>query len=464
MQLTITYKGPDASDLGHLLHKNPSRPQTVELNYGKAHIFYSEAGAEVCTAVLLLDINPVDLARGRKGGSGGLFDYVNDRPYVASSFLSTAIARVYGTAMSGRCDRRPEMAAARLPLAATVGMLPCRGGEEDLRGLFEPLGYAVRVESFPLDASFPEWGPSRYHNLCLEGEARLFDLLRHLYVLIPVLDSAKHYWIGEEEIAKLLRHGEGWLAAHPMKEFIAARYLKRSPRLIKEALLRLAEAEDEAGSGDDEEHDAEQPEEREGADSLNLQRLGSVVAALKNSGASRVLDLGCGEGRLLSQLRREKQFTEITGMDVSGAALERAAQRLRLERVTEAEKQRLRLIQGSLLYRDERLAGYDACAVVEVVEHIDPSRLGFFEKNVFGLVRCKTVVLTTPNREYNDNYGFPPGNILRHNDHRFEWTRAEFQAWALDIAGRYGYRVRFAGIGEADPSHGTPTQMAVFER
>jgi 3' terminal RNA ribose 2'-O-methyltransferase Hen1 len=342
-------------------------------------------------------------------------------------------------------------------------MLPCRSGEEVLRGLFEPLGYAVRVEGFPLDERFPEWGQSRYYNLCLEGETRLCDLLRHLYVLIPVLDSAKHYWIGEDEIAKLLRHGEGWLAAHPMKEYITARYLKRSRRLVKEALLRLAEAEDAASSDADEEEDGEELEEREPGLSLNRQRLGSVVAVLKNSGASRVLDLGCGEGRLLSQLRRERQFTEITGMDVSGVALERAAQRLRLERLSGAEKERLRLIQGSFLYRDERLAGYDACAVVEVVEHIDPSRLEFFEKNVFGLVRCKTVALTTPNKEYNENYALPHGDVLRHGDHRFEWTRAEFRAWVLRIAGRYGYSVRFAGIGEDDPVHGTPTQMAVFE-
>jgi 3' terminal RNA ribose 2'-O-methyltransferase Hen1 len=350
-------------------------------------------------------------------------------------------------------------------------MLPCRGGEKILRALFEPLGYAVRVEGFPLDESFPEWGLSRYYNLRLEGQVRLRDLLSHLYVLIPVLDSAKHYWIGEDEIEKLLRHGEGWLAAHPLKEYVAARYLKRSRHLVKAALLRLAEAEDSVAAGDDDEEEdedadaenAEQPAELERRCGLNRQRLGAVVAVLKNSGAGRVLDLGCGSGLLLSLLRREKQFTQIAGMDVSGIALERAAQKLHLDRVTNAEKERFRLIQSSFLYRDKRLAGYDACAAVEVVEHIDPSRLGFFEKNLFEHIHCKTIALTTPNREYNDNYAFQQGG-LRHEDHRFEWTRAEFQAWAVRLAGQYGYSVRFAGIGEADPARGTPTQLAVFER
>jgi 3' terminal RNA ribose 2'-O-methyltransferase Hen1 len=464
MQLTITCKGPNAGDLGYLLHKNPARPQTVELNYGKAHIFYTEAGEEVCSATLLLDINPIDLARGRadKGGGNGLFDYVNDRPYVASSFLSAAIAGAYGTAMSGRCALRPETAAARLPLTAEIVMLPSSGGDDTVRALFEPLGYTVRTETFPLNESFPEWGPSRYHNVRLSGEVRLCNLLSHLYVLIPVLDSAKHYWIGEDEIGKLLRHGEGWLSAHPMKEYIAVRYLKRSHRLIKDALLRLVDVEGDDTGDNDEEKMAEYPEERERRLGLNRQRMGGVVAALKNSGAGRVLDLGCGEGRLLSLLRQEREFREIAGMDVSCIALERAAQRLHIERMTEEEKERLRLIQGSFLYRDKRLAGYDACSAVEVVEHIEPSRLCFFEKNVFEYIRCKTVVLTTPNREYNDNYASLHSASLRHADHRFEWTRTEFRDWALCMADRYGYAVRFSGIGDADPVHGTPTQMAVF--
>jgi hypothetical protein len=127
MLLTITYNGENVSDLGYLLHKNPARPQTIELSFGKAHVFYPEVSAERCTAALLLDIDPLDLARGKEGsGSGGLFDYVNDRPYVSSSFMCTAISQAFGTAMSGRCEKRQALADTPLRLSARITMLPCK--------------------------------------------------------------------------------------------------------------------------------------------------------------------------------------------------------------------------------------------------------------------------------------------------------------------------------------------------
>src|SRR5215216_90144 len=223
MLLTITTTHRPATDLGYLLFKNPARAQAFPLPFGEAHVFYPEATAERCTAALLLDVDPVGLVRNRRGpaGEGGsLEQYVNDRPYVASSFLSVAISRVLGSALGGRSKGKPELAAMPIPLRAKISVLPCRGGERFLRRLFEPLGYSVVAERHALDEQFSEWGESPYYTVQLNADVRLQDLLTHIYVLIPVLDNEKHYWVGDDEVEKLLKHGSGWLAAHPEKEEI----------------------------------------------------------------------------------------------------------------------------------------------------------------------------------------------------------------------------------------------------
>ncbi len=461
MLLTISTIYQPATDLGYLLYKHPGKVQTFELAFGKAHVFYPEATVEHCTAALLLDINPVGLVRG--GHGYGLEQYVNDRPYVASSFLSVAIAQVYGTALSGICKDRPELAETPIPLEAKIAALPCRGGESLLRKLFEPLGYALTIESQPLDDQFPTWGESVYVNLTLAITARLTDLLSHLYVLIPVLDNEKHYYVGDAEVEKLLRHGEGWLAAHPERDLIATRYLKYQQSLKREALARLVESDTPGVEESAEQHDAEEAA-IEGKMSLHQQRLGAVLATLKQSGAKRVLDLGCGEGKLLSLLLTETQFSDILGMDVSYRALEIAAERLHLERMPPKQRERINLIHGSLMYRDPRLEGYDAAAVVEVIEHLDPPRLTAFERVLFEFARPQWVAITTPNAEYNVKWEALPAGKLRHKDHRFEWTRAEFEAWAGRMSERFGYKARFLPIGDEDVLVGAPSQMGVFEK
>lgn len=464
MLLTITNTQPPATDLGYLLHKNPSRVQSFDLSFGRAHVFYPEANDARCTAALLLDVDPVGLVRNRRGpsGEGGALDqYVNDRPYVASSFLSVALAQVFSSALAGRSKDREELAEAKLPLEALISVLPCRGGEEFLRRLFEPLGYAVTARQHTLDEQFPEWGESRYFTVGLRADCRLSDLLTHLYVLIPVLDNDKHYWVGDDEVEKLLRHGASWLAAHPEREMITRRYLKHRHSLVKEALSRLIEEEDPDAKA--EQHASEEAviEERI---SLNAQRIHSVVAALKQSGAQRVVDLGCGEGKLLRALLEEKSFAEITGVDVSYRALEIAQDRLKLDRLPQKQRDRIRLMQGALTYRDRRLARYDAATVIEVIEHLDPPRLSAFERVLFEFAKPGAVVMTTPNVEYNVKFEGLPAGKLRHKDHRFEWTRNEFRNWATGVAARFGYSVRFAPIGPEDEVAGPPTQMAVFTR
>ena len=464
MLLKITSSSPPATDLGFLLHKSPYRSQSFELSFGHAHVFYPEANAERCTAALLLDIDPVGLVRNRRGPSGegrALEQYVNDRPYVASSFLSVAIAQVFGSALAGKSHERPKLAELPIPLEAKLSVLPCRGGEDILCRLFEPLGYTISAERHGLDEKFPDWGDSPYFTVGLAAKVRLQDLVTHLYVLIPVLDDDKHYWVGDAEVEKLLRHGEGWLAQHPERELITRRYLRHQRGLMREALARLLE---EDGSDPDETEESHAHEEESLEDKLSLaeQRMGAVIAVLKSVGAKRVLDLGCGEGRLLKALLRDKAFEEIVAADVSHRALEVAAQRLRLEEMPQRQKDRMKLLHSSLTYRDRRLEGFEAAALVEVVEHQDVARLDALERVLFEFARAKTIVVTTPNTEYNVRFESLPAGKFRHKDHRFEWTRTEFRTWAEGIAQRFRYSVRFVPVGPEDPIVGPPTQLAVF--
>ncbi|WP_326587418.1 3' terminal RNA ribose 2'-O-methyltransferase Hen1 [Streptomyces sp. NBC_01294] len=476
MFLTITTTGTaenPATDLGFLLHKHPDRVRVENQSHGTAHVFYPEATAERCTAALLLEVDPVALVRRGQGkGRGGapdaaLAQYVNDRPYAASSLLAVALSGVFRTALKGQCALRPELPEQVRPLRIEIPVLPARGGAELVHRLFGPLGWdLVQAEAVPLDEQFPEWGDSRYVRLVLEGELRLADALRQLYVLLPVLDDSKHYWIAPDEVDKLLRAGDGWLAAHPENGLISSRYLARHKRLTQDAierleLVRLAEADgsevEEIDNAVDETRDTE-----ERPVPLAVQRRDSILAALRGAGAARVLDLGCGQGQLVQALFKDVSFTEIVGMDVSVRALNIAAKRLRLERMGERQSARVTLLQGSLAYTDKRLAGYDAAVLSEVIEHLDLERLPALEYAVFGSARPRTVLVTTPNVEYNVRWETLPAGHVRHGDHRFEWTREEFRAWAGQVAQRHGYEVAYVPIGDDDPEVGPPTQMAVF--
>lgn len=469
MLLSLTTTHSPASDLGYLLHKHPGRVQSFSLACGKAHVYYPVSNPERCTACLLLEIDPIGLVRGQRG-QRTLDLYVNDRPYVASSMLAVAIAQVFGTALAGNCKDRPELVATAIPLEARLPALPCAGGADLLRRLFEPLGYRVTVTAYSLDDKFMDWGESSLFSVEIAATKTLRELLSHLYVLIPVLDNEKHYWVGDDEVAKLLRHGEGWLGQHPERELIATRYLKYRRNLANEAIKQLREQDGEGPA----EIDADSPEDpREEATeqklSLHQQRHGVVLAVLQARGARQVADLGCGEGRLVKELLKHKGFERIIGMDVSHRALEIAADRLRLEQLPPTVRKRVELIHGSLMYRDERLNGLDAAVLCEVIEHMDEPRLEAMEKVVFGAARPSLVIVTTPNSEYNVMWESLAAGAVRHKDHRFEWTRDQFRAWADGISARFGYTCEITGIGEAGVASdgrdvGSPTQMGVFAR
>jgi len=468
--LTITTTRQPATDLGFLLHKHPGRVQAFTVSAGRAHVFYPEATRARCTAALLLEVDPVGLVRGRRSGQAAadafaLGQYVNDRPYAASSLLAIALKEVFRSALAGRCDARPELAQTPLPLQIGVPALSCRGGPGLVQRFFEPLGWQVEAMASPLDPELPDWGESRYLTVTLTGQLRLADALNQLYVLLPVLDDAKHYWVTTDEVDKLIRAGGGWLAGHPEMSLISRRYLAHRRELTEAALARLAEVDDaqeeEIDNATQPAADLEVPDEPV---PLHQLRRGAVLAVIRAAGASRVGDLGCGEGALAKDLLADATIGHVAATDVSARALQAAARRLRTDRMTPQQRARIDLFQSSLTYADDRLKGLDAAVLMEVIEHVDPPRLGALARAVFGHAAPGTVIVTTPNVEYNVRFETLPAGTSRHRDHRFEWTRAQFRAWAGATAAAHGYDVRYLPVGPDDPQVGPPTQMAVFTR
>ena len=463
MIINITTTHYPATDLGFLLHKHPDRFQTFDLSVGKVHVFYPEKSEEKTTVSMLLDIDPIDMVRNaRRAGNDAfaLAHYVNDRPYVASSFMSAALSKVFSSAMNGNCKEKPWLVDQIFPFEVLITSIPApKGGETLIRKFFEPLGYQVEITRHPLDVQFPEWGESRYYTLKLTHRLTTKTLLSHLYILLPALDNNKHYYVSENDLDKLLKKGEGWLKDHPEKEQIIRRYLVNIRSLSRQALDSLND--DEAQEETEDEID-----NKTGKQSfkvpLNNRRINLVVEKLVESGAKRVLDIGCGEGKLIRQLLKYNQFSEIVGMDVAYNALVRTKERLHFDEMSPNQKERVRLLQGSLTYRDKRMEGFDAAAVVEVIEHIDLNRLKAFERVLFEFAKPKTVVLTMPNKEYNVMWERLESDEMRHDDHRFEWTRQEFATWAKSIGQVYNYEVEIVPIGDEEENIGAPSQMAIF--
>lgn len=455
-----------------MLHKNPERVQAFDVSFGMAHVLYPEATDTRCTVALLVELDPIRLVRGRSRNATdfSLGQYVNDRPYAGSSLLAVAMGSVFRTAMQGRCPQRPELVDTALPLRVELPAVACRGGVDAVQRVFAPLGWQVDASPLPLDPAFPEWGDGPHVSVTLTATVLLAAALSHLYVLLPVLDGAKHYWLSTEEVDKLMRAGAGWLATHPAREYITRRYLQRSQSLVRSALARLAElddsdpealgAVDDTGEGVDSAVVREQPEHRVTAAAA---RKAAVLVALRSVGAHRVLDLGCGEGALLQELLADRAFTEIVGVDVSLRALRIAERRVRPQ-WSNKHDERLTLRQGALTYTDPTLRGYDAAVLMEVIEHIDLSRLDALAHAVFGEAAPKAVIVTTPNAEHNVRFDTMPAGAMRHQDHRFEWTRAQFAAWAQQVGERYRYTVSFTPVGDDDPDVGPISQLALFCR
>ncbi|HWK88490.1 MAG TPA: methyltransferase domain-containing protein, partial [Longimicrobium sp.] len=379
--------------------RTPGEVRTVELPGGRAHLFHPGPDE----VAVMVEPDPAGLPFPERGA----------RP--RTELLAAAAGALLPAAL-GEDGGEPRAVEVWFPVLASPE------GEVAFTRLFAPLGYTMEATRLPLDLRQPSAPGSWYFSLVLRGRHRLQDVASHLRVLLRILDTAGVAPHDAAAGAALWDAARSWLEAHPKRQMLERRIVL-------------------GGLG----------VERHG------RRHETVVAALKESGARRVLDLGCGTGALLRRLLEEPQFTEVVGVDVERGALAEA-------RAALPPGGRARVLHGSLVYRDARLAGFDAAAVVEVVEHLDPPQLAGFEDALWAAARPGTIVLTTPNADYNTLFEYHRGGALRHADHRFEWTRAEFQAWAHGMAGRHGYAVRFGAVGVETPGVGALTQVAVFTR
>ncbi|MGB0870489.1 MAG: 3' terminal RNA ribose 2'-O-methyltransferase Hen1 [Flavobacteriales bacterium] len=464
MYLKIKVNNNNATDLGYILHKHPDKYQKEKMGYGDIHMFYTQTEATSCEFAMVLDINTIELTRNLQkktySNSFKLADYVNDRAFVASSFLTAAISKVLGSAMNGNCSYDKDLAIKVWDLEVEVGTVKAQGGINQIRNYFEPLNYTLEIEETLLDEDFESWGKSPYFTLKLQGQKTIQDLLSQLYVLLPVLDNNKHYYVNESEIKKLIQKGGEWLKNHPAKDIITKKYLRYKKSYTHSAFEQLMTETPEVLNKPTEEIE----EKVEQKLSVHQNRLQQVANTLKQLGANSIADLGCGEGKLIRLLLQDQQFNKIVGMDVSFATLEMAKKKLKLEEASPRLKEKLNLIQGSLTYRDKRIEGFDAIALVEVIEHLDPSRLEALQRVVFEFSKPKFAVLTTPNQEYNQLFDGLKEGKFRHSDHRFEWTRQEFETWANNVSQTYNYEVSFKPIGEEHPEFGGLSQMAIFKK
>lgn len=457
MFLSLSITRSPATDLGFLLHKHPDRLQEFTVPTGVARVFYPVAEDANCTMCFWVDVDTVKLAKGRGvQHSFALGQYVNDRPYAASSLLASALAKVFSSALKGQCRERPELVTEPFDVTVTLPTLPDNMGGELTRRLWEPLGWQVNVTSPLLDEEWPQWGQAPYVHAEFTGRHTIQSVLQQLYVLLPVADDAKHYWVDQGEVTKLVQYGGDWLPNHPEQQLITRRYLAHQATLARSAESLISQME----LADTPPPAPTQPV----PEPLRVARTNAIVAQLKQFHVKHVLDLGCGEGNLVRTLLESGGFTKIVGADVSARELDRATSHLKLRDLPESQADIVSLIQASVTYDDDRFAEADAIVLQEVVEHIDPERLPTVERVIFGHAKPKVVVLTTPNQEYNTEYaGLAPGEV-RHSDHRFEWTRTQCQQWAEHVANNYGYQVQQQGVGEERPQVGCPTTMVTFTR
>lgn len=467
-------KNYKASDLGFLLHKHPESIHEFNLSFGKARVFYPEASDEQCTAVLYAELDAIDMVKNfriPKGSAKQLKQYVNDRPYSCNSFFTVALSNVFRTALNGTCKKQPELVKQALPLTVNLPVLPSKGGQSLIRQLFEPLGYTIDLHQHEFDEDLPEWGNSHYFDITLKNTALLSEVLTHLYVLIPVLDNDKHYWVGFDEVDKLINNSKNWVPQHPHKNIIVARYLKKQSSLTKKALseldleastLAIVEEPEINETIDQEKHSQAKEDKLEKKVRLNDLRIEKITQTIHDLDINNITDFGCGEGKYLKEYLKITKLEKITGIEVSTHVLDRAEQRLKIDRLPEKTRNKLSLLQGSLTYKDRRLKNIDLATCIEVIEHIDEDRLDAFSESLFGYSKPRYAIITTPNIEFNATFENLPIGKFRHNDHRFEWDRKTFEQWCHTICEKYQYTVRFDGIGEQHPEYGAPTQMALF--
>lgn len=469
MIMTMTAENLSGDHLGYLLHKNPANLHRASLSFGEGYVFFEETGEDRARVCLIVDADPLAMVQGR--GDLGHADalYVNDRAYVPSSLLASAIIKFFGTALSGRCKERPDLVDKPLDLVVTLPSLAPRARVNLVARLFEPLGYAVERLSSTQQISDEAASEASGYGVKLSTTSTLRELLSQLVVLIPVLDyGGDHRWVDEADIEPFLRRVGSWLPDHPYASYIVMRAFKHQKHLIRSVIERYPSIEDSLAripsAASEQWDDAQLEEMAQSPLSLNQQRFAAIESIIVSIHPSTLIDLGCGNGALIAYLAKKMRFDRLVGMDVSATVLERAKNRLANLQLSVAQQKSIEFLQGSLLYADPRIKSFDMALLIEVIEHVDPERLSALELQVFGLAAYQAIVVTTPNREFNRLYIGMSEHTRRHADHRFEWTREEFAGWASRMGETYGYDFEIDGIGSISPEVGQPTQLAIFRK
>ena len=448
MQLTIRATGDNVKAVSYLLAKNPNN--LYERNH-KGHavrMFYSLFTDTVLELTVFVTPDPLTLMQ-QSSNAYDITHYINDREFAVSSIFTSLIRSAFGTALNGQ-PKENYVQWVNQPFLFDFGIGPVVTdlSDEKIRRLFEPLGYEVGIEYGETNYAFQMKVKSTARYLTLTGNVTLQKGLQQLFVLIPVLDNYKHYFIDENEIEKIKRYGEGWLDTHPEKTFIIQKALR-----FKEVYSLLEERK---------ENNTSQEKSVSSKVRLNELRYKRIVEVVSNLPVKKsVVDLGSGEGKLAVQLGFIDGVQEILAVEPS------EKEQLKARRRFEKVKDRTAFVEptpmwGSLFYYDERLKNKDVIILCEVIEHIDEERLPKIMDLLLRDYKPGVLLITTPNREYNEVYDMQ--DAKRHDDHRFEWTRAEFEQWCAEKNQSGHYELTFDGIGEMHAIHGFPTQMCLFVR
>lgn len=443
MLFKITTKNRDPNDLSFLLHKHHAKIHNVETRHGQAIVFFSEKSYDVTSCCVTMEIDSIGLTKRFDHGNGqiGLDAYVNDSPYSYSQIMNSAVRKVFGTTLTGVCKMKPELSS--LEIDFEILLTPVRVPSKDLVvNLFEPLGYDITMSDHSKYSKNVDFGLNPYVSIKLKKKGVLSLILSHINVLLGAIDTRRVNEINDDEIESLVNRSISWINEHPKKEFLLQRLLKKKKHVLAAKLMLDPNSEETKAEGEF------APRRR-----LNDDRHDKIVEIVKSLKPKKLLDLGCGEGNFLKKIANE-DIEKITGVDSFIEVLRWA------KRKTEGYKN-INLVQSGLTYHDKRLQGYDTATLIEVIEHNDHERLKLIIDNIFGHMSLDNIIISTPNIEYNVIY-----NVIgfRHNDHRFEMTRKEFNDWAENIGLTYKYFVSFDGAGEVSSDHGQPTQIAIFRK
>lgn len=449
MQISLKVYGEHARMVSHLIAKNPHNLYERKEKGGLVRIVFTKNEEREVHILFFVTVDNMELTKNQTNFSS-ITHYINDRESAVSSIFCSVLRKAVGTALNGKPkDEFKEWVNYSFPLEITFGPLSTKLTNHELAGLFEPLGYELTIENGKvlLPASFAKKSSAKF--ITLKANQTIQDCFRHLFVLIPVMDQYKHYYIDEKEVDKLKRYGEGWLSFHPKRNEIIKESLIFSDLIEKSRLIE---------SKPSKEKQAPLTKKK----SLNQWRYEKIIETVKGlPHNSRIVDMGAGEGKLTAQLGFIRGIEELVAVEPSER--EQLKAKKRIEALVGKPDFLLPTFKwGSLFYYDSELEKKDIFILCEVIEHIDENRLGKIFDTIFTKYKPYHVIVTTPNQDYNAVYDM--NEAKRHSDHRFEWTQQQFKEWTKYWESHANYKAQIDGIGEYVEGYGYPTQMVIFSQ